>query len=456
MVHGDVVTAVYHSILGNLKFAEPDIEEFFLLSGDGKSFSELRSHFPDVDLDYQIKRLKELKFLVEDDEDEQILCWSQRKNRRYEKGEMVRALRLNVSTKCNLACTYCYGSNGEGSERNALMSNDIASRALSLYAKLLQEHNGSILQIRYFGGEPFLNWSVMQTNIQQAADLADKLGLELVLGINSNVTLITPDIANFLSMYRNQLQVFVSLDGPKKEHNKARHYKNGQGSYTSVCHGLDLLQETQIPLAISTVLGEHNIDAIPDLIDLLLTRQIHSIGLNPFVITGGTDQDLVIDAVQKAIDYGLERDFYVSGLWGKVISRLKSEPTGTYCGGSGNELSVMPNGDIYPCQTQPFLLGTLDTLQNGEIFKTEIYREVVMRSAGNIPECRGCEIEGLCAGGCAADAYAMSDNLYSRTQYCKFISAMVQSYIIRMQSAVSKDFKRLTGHLATTVLQETR
>lgn len=32
---------------------------------------------------------------------------------------------------------------------------------------------------------------------------------------------------------------------------------------------------------------------------------------------------------------------------------------------------------------------------------------------GNIPDCEGCELEGPCAGGCAADAFAATNQVTS-------------------------------------------
>ena len=119
---------------------------------------------------------------------------------------------------------------------------------------------------------------------------------------------------------------------------------------------------------------------------------------------------------------------------------MRTRAGGAYCGG-GNELSVMPNGDIYPCHSQPCLLGSLDDLETGKIFKTDAYRLIVHRTAGNIPTCRDCDFEGLCAGGCAADALANNSDLYSRTQHCQFFQTMFRRRLEELMIAKSEEKK---------------
>ena len=98
-----------------------------------------------------------------------------------------------------------------------------------------------------------------------------------------------------------------------------------------------------------------------------------------------------------------------------LLSRRRK---GTYCSGNGNELCIYPNGDIYPCGATPIKLGTLDDLS--AVFRSEEYQQLADRRTGNIPECRGCEIEAYCAGGCTADALSRNGTLMSPESQCQF------------------------------------
>lgn len=427
---GDKVM-VYHSLLGNLRYAEPDILKFLNLVAPGISMPELTPHFPEIDLQAELDTLLRLRFLVYGSEDQILRSQIQHSKGAYYRGEQIRTLRLNTATDCNLACTYCHGTNDDGKVQR--MSLDTATRAIRLYTDLLLEHNQPLMQIRYFGGEPFLNWPVLRDSLSFACEIAQQHKLGLTVIVNTNATLFTPTIINELKLYRSNLNVVVSLDGPVQSHDAARKYHNGKGSFDQVCKGLDLLQTADIPISISTTLGAHNQKHLRELVDLLQARGIHWMGVNPIGILPdeSTPASLATDLID-VIDYAGARNFHVSGLWQGVCDRLYGGTTGSYCGGNGGELSILPGGEVFPCQAQPIKLGTLDDVETKELFNSMAYSKVAMRVVGNLPECSGCEIEGMCAGGCAADAHACSGGIYGRTQYCEFLKTIARRYLERL------------------------
>jgi uncharacterized protein len=421
---------VYHSLLGNLRFADDDILEFLRMIERGANLDELNIQFPEVNIEEEILKLEGLFFLVPPGGDEKVLRWTQRLDRPYQRGELVRGLRLNVTTECNLACSYCYGVNGEKEKpQREYMTLETAYRALHLYVDLIKENGIKQLQVRYFGGEPLLNWPTVKANIQELVAITEKDGFQLIIDLNTNAILINQEIANELKKFSQYLHLIVSLDGPAKAHNSARFFKNGKGSFDAVVRGIDILQKANVPVAISTALGSHNLSELPMLVDLLVDKDLKSVGINPIIIVEENVQNPVIEKMLEVIEYGESKGFHVSGLWDRVIERLDHGVTGSFCGAMGSELSILPNGDIYPCQAQPFRLGTLEDLETRSIFATDMYKKIALRVAGNLPECQGCEIEGLCGGGCAADAFTVKCDLYGRTQHCDFMKAMVSQYL---------------------------
>ena len=74
---------------------------------------------------------------------------------------IVKALCLNIAHDCNLACKYCFASQGDyGGVKRELMSFDVAKRAVDFLIKMSgpRQH----CEIDFFVGEPFLNWDVVQ------------------------------------------------------------------------------------------------------------------------------------------------------------------------------------------------------------------------------------------------------------------------------------------------------
>ena len=73
---------------------------------------------------------------------------------------IVKALCLHIAHDCNLACKYCFASEGEYHGDRALMSFEVGKKALDY----LLENSGSRrnLEVDFFGGEPLINFKVVK------------------------------------------------------------------------------------------------------------------------------------------------------------------------------------------------------------------------------------------------------------------------------------------------------
>jgi len=52
------------------------------------------------------------------------------------------------------------------------------------------------------------------------------------MGVNTNLTLLTEEIAEFFN--RNNIDVYISIDGYREAHNRTRKYHNGKGSFDDI------------------------------------------------------------------------------------------------------------------------------------------------------------------------------------------------------------------------------
>jgi AdoMet-dependent heme synthase len=85
------------------------------------------------------------------------------------------------------------------------------------------------------------------------------------------------------------------------------------------------------------------------------------------------------------------------------------------CGAGTGEISVDPNGDVFPCHTlhkQEFLCGNLrnqsvrDIFENSAIIK--FFKELTVNK---IETCSHCDVRHVCGGGCRALAYSMTGRI---------------------------------------------
>ena len=109
-------------------------------------------------------------------------------------------------------------------------------------------------------------------------------------------------------------------------------------------------------------------------------------------------------------------------------SLLGLKNVGAYCNAvSGEEICIYPNGEVYPCGALKTKMGSIDNFT--AIFRSKEYSNLVKRVTGNIPECKGCDIESFCAGGCAADA-VIGNNIFAPTKNCRFEQLFFKSFAI--------------------------
>jgi len=143
---------------------------------------------------------------------------------------------------CNLRCSYCFITKKfEGKENSpeVNLSFETYKKTIDRFfpdKKLLPKGKQSI---GFFGGEPLMNWKVLQ----QAAEDFEKLCHPRmpVLRITTNATLITKERAEWLS--KRPCSFVVSIDGPKEIHDELRVDRNGHGSFDAAMKGLSHLKD---------------------------------------------------------------------------------------------------------------------------------------------------------------------------------------------------------------------
>lgn len=139
---------------------------------------------------------------------------------------------LYLTSDCNFNCKYCYRH-----QKNYIplyMSWDIAKKAIDF---LLQNASSDNLYISFFGGEPMLNFDL----IQKAVLYSSGIKKDITYSITSNGSLMTPDIVNFLVKYN--INLTISLDGPEGINDAYRFYPNSKGTFKEVVKNLNYIKK---------------------------------------------------------------------------------------------------------------------------------------------------------------------------------------------------------------------
>ena len=98
--------------------------------------------------------------------------------------------------------------------------------------------------IIFFGGEPLLNYNLIKDVVTYAQDLIFKKNKQVGFTMSTNGTIISSEIIKFLKEYDFAIQ--ISLDGPKKIHDKNRYYANGKGSFEKVFQNIRKIKDNNI------------------------------------------------------------------------------------------------------------------------------------------------------------------------------------------------------------------
>ena len=162
---------------------------------------------------------------------------------------------IKVASRCNLNCSYCYVYNKADStwkHKPALMSDEIFETVLKRIRRYCLFTGQSAVNIVFHGGEPCLigakKFDAWCVRAQQTLQGVATVGLHM----QTNGTLLDDSWVQACSA--NRVGVGISMDGPEQVHNLYRVDHSGRGSYEQVERAIGLLQRSDVPYGILSVI----------------------------------------------------------------------------------------------------------------------------------------------------------------------------------------------------------
>ncbi|TFF95840.1 MAG: radical SAM protein, partial [Promethearchaeota archaeon] len=133
-----------------------------------------------------------------------------------------------------------------------------------------------IQSIHLLGGEPFVRKDIIKI-IKKITDSG------IFCYISTNGTLIDQKIAEDLSLIEN-LSIDISLDGVCP--NAHDTFRGVAGTFNKVINALEFLNENNVNINVTSVLGTHNISDIKELVELAVKNNAKRIQFLTFSTTG--------------------------------------------------------------------------------------------------------------------------------------------------------------------------
>lgn len=362
----------------------------------------------------------------------------------------INSIVIKATSYCNQFCDYCYThyTHHDKIAKPKVMSLDTVYKIISSYTNFVDnvETNFNNMYLIWHGGEPLLAGINYFYEIMEIEKKFIQAGYKLFNGIQTNGTLINEEWIYFLK--ENKFWVGVSLDGPKEIHDANRHYKKNISSFEVVYPNLMLLKENKIDLSVISVISKESVERCQEIFTFFNELDIPSVDFIPCFLYGD----------ERSLDSESYSNFMIEmfDLWAaspnknskirflndikKKINLLKAGK-GTICigcelsGRCGENFSILPNGDIYPCECltpiERFKMGNIKEVNLCDIHKTEKFNEFKRICNEINPECFSCEVFNICKGGCLNRRLPES-TLDKRDFYCDARKKIIKHVLKRL------------------------
>lgn len=345
-------------------------------------------------------------------------------------GNKIKNLSLIMSEECPFRCKYCihFANSNHQYNPEKKMSFKIAKDSIDYYLESISSRHLKKAYINFGGGEPLLNWKIIKQLLPYIKECSNKFGIPIKIGINTNLALLTIDIAKTLIQYG--VEIAASLDGTKNGNDAVRLTKDLGGTYDQIIRGFDIMRELNHPLDgfAMTVTEDNFSDIDTPLVDWAASRGMSEIRIDIDVV-GAVDIpiDEIVSKLVKVRQYAKTKGISVIGFWSRPAENLgltpEEEDVG-FCGGErGNSICIAPSGQVFPCGYSNYELGKYTEIPH--IFTKKTYLDLIShRNILNLSECKDCPILGFCRGGCMITKETAENAPSKFSRMCELYLAM--------------------------------
>jgi len=302
-----------------------------------------------------------------------------------------------------------------GGEERAYMDWPVARRAIDLMAD-----QSDRFKVQFAGGEPLMNFDLIEQIVSYSNDLGAKAGFQL----QTNATLISPSLAGRLRELG--IRIGVSLDGLPKVNDMIRPFASKRGSTGAVVSGLRNLAAAGIRVGMTCVLTSENIEGLPSLVELAsYLGNVDGITLDPLRPVGRGKQVMAPSPTQASryLKEAIVRAEEIALIGGnklkfREIERMKYTISNGFIRqhhcyfDACQSLMIKPDGDAYPCASlclPEFGLGNI--LDEGFVDRVQEGLIDASRLIDRPHKCKQCSKRWLCGGPCPAGILSSRESL---------------------------------------------
>lgn len=345
---------------------------------------------------------------------------------------------LFLTTACNLRCTYCYAAAGDTPTK--FMPLDIAKRGIDFVAGNAVKKQVPHFEISYHGGgEPTVNWHVMEDSLRYARDKAREVGLEVRASSATNGVLHDTQIDWIIA---NLDGVSLSYDGLPSVHDRHRLTILGQGSSRHVMQTITRFDQAGFRYGIRVTVTADQIPFLADSIEYICSHfHPQRIQVEPSYQLGRW-KDAVSAETEQFIEKFREAQVRAKQ-WNKEIFYSAARVgllTNHFCGVTQDSFALSPDGNVSACyevfsEDNPwasvFFYGKPVQEDHGYSFDLPQLTHLRHQSIQHRVYCQGCFAKWHCAGDCYHKNLSVNGTLeFAGSERCHITRELTKDQIL--------------------------
>lgn len=343
---------------------------------------------------------------------------------------------LIITNRCNLQCKYCYADNGSyGFDGYSDMDFNTIEQSVKYVEENILKYKeklaGQDIELAYvaFGGESLINLDGVNNLLLCAKESCERMSVILkanvkpLVIINTNGLLLTDDMLNAFSEYKEYIEFVVSIDGLYHDENRLDNV--GHGSLRKTINGINLLKKWDFDFYVTCCLMPDHLNQTAENIKYIRSVIGDGKQINLSFIRGA------IENVKEHVAYpGMIQQSYtkenVEQYICDVVSLIEADENiysnkfmrRVYAGGFRNkcaaclyEFCVTADGSVYPCHNfiqNDYKLGNIND-SDFSISSSPHFDKFLSRDMDRLEPCNTCCLKSVCISSFDCTAHSEHD-----------------------------------------------
>jgi len=333
---------------------------------------------------------------------------------------------------CNFSCSYCF-QEGYGWKPEALNPEVTDSFFTWMRTNLANRRK----YVTLFGGEPLLPGAQGRKFVIDMFARCRQDHLDVAIVTNGYT------LSSYLDVLENQpiREIQVTLDGPRAMHDQRRMLKGGGPSFDKIVEGIDGALALGITINLRMVVDRENLATLPELAQFAIDRgwttnphfktqigrnyELHTCQVGNERLYSRIDMYQMLYALVKEHPHILEFHRPAFSL-ARFLFENDQLPAPLFdaCTGTKTEWALDGTGRVYSCTATVGKQGEeLGTYYPVPSENANLIAEWQSRDVCSIEECKTCNMQLACGGGCTAVAKNRTGNILSTD--CRPISDLL-------------------------------